>query len=99
MIVERVNKVVQCVRVSDCVQDVVVMKFKSKVLVLERGGYIKKSERWKMQGQAVEMTLNKILRNNLGQKKGMGKTEEEKYGPRQMLIDVSKWLARTNIPC
>jgi hypothetical protein len=32
-------------------------------------------------------TLNKILRNNLGQQKGMGKTEE-KYGPRQMLIDV-----------
>lgn len=36
------NKVVQCVRVSDCVQDMVVMKFKSEVLVLEGGGYIKK---------------------------------------------------------
>jgi hypothetical protein len=52
-----------------------------------------------MQGQAVEMTVNKILRNNLGQQKGMGKTEEEKYGPRQILIDIGKWLARTNIPC
>jgi hypothetical protein len=44
-------------------------------------------------------TLNKILRINLGQQKGMGKTEEEKYVSRQMLLDIGKWLAKTNIPC
>jgi hypothetical protein len=34
-----------------------------------------------------------------GQQNRLGKAEEVKHGPGQMLIDVGKWLARTNILC